>query len=95
MDAPPGHLGEDVGGVSEQADRDAAAGGGVAADARERIVEIVRHLVQVARLDPALDPVRVDLDVQAGGARERGGQWLRAAHPAQARREHGAAGQIG
>ena len=53
------------------------------------------HLVEVARLDPALDPVRVDLHVQAGGTGERRGQRLRAAHPAQAGGQHGAARQVG
>ena len=59
-----------------------------------RVVEIVGHLVQVARLQPPLDAVRVDLDVEAGRAGQGRGQRLRAAHAAQAGGEDRAAGEV-
>ncbi len=63
--------------------------------AGDGVVEVVRHLVEVARLEPALDPVRVDLDGEAGGPGEGGRKRLGAAHPAQPGGEDGVAGQVG
>ena len=93
--APAGDLGEDVGGVSEEADRHAFAVGGVALNALDRIVEAVGHLVEVTRLEAPLDVMRVDLDRQAGRARERRRKRLGAAHPAEPSGEDRSAGQVG
>ena len=60
---------------------------GRCANARERVVEGVRHLVQVARLEPALDTARVDLHAEDRRAGHRRRERLRAAHPAEARSE--------
>ena len=50
------------------------------------VVEVDGQLVQVAVLDPALEPPPGDVDDQAHPAVERHGQRLRPAHPAAARR---------
>ena len=95
MDAAAGQLGEHLAGVAEQADRQADALVGGLADAGDGVVDVGGHLVQVAGLEAAGDAVRVDLDVEAGGTGQGGGQRLRAAHAAQAGGEDGAAGQVG
>ena len=51
--------------------------------AGHRVVEVVGHLVEVARLDPALDAVPVDLDAQRHAVVHRHRQRLRAAHAAE------------
>jgi hypothetical protein len=79
-------LGEDGRCVPEQADRQRAALGGRSAHARESVVEGVRNLVEVARLEPTLDPARVDLDAEDRRAGHRRRERLRAAHPAEALR---------
>ena len=90
-----GDLGEHVGGVSEDADRHAPPVGGVPPHPVDGVVQVVGDLVEVARLEAALDPMRVDLDVQARRPAERRGQRLGAAHPAEPGREDGAPRQVG
>ena len=65
-DAAAQQLGHDVGGVADHADRTAPGRSALAASARStRVVEVVGHLVEVAVLDAALQPGRVDVDDQA------------------------------
>ena len=68
------------------------ARGGV--EARERVVEVGRALVQVAGLDAALDPLQVGLDAQRGAAAHRDRQRLRAAHAAEPGGHDQAAAQV-
>jgi hypothetical protein len=63
--------------------------------AGERVVERVRPLVEVTRLDPPLDPRGVDLDAEDRRAGHRRRERLRATHPAEPGREHGPAGKVG
>ncbi len=76
-------LGQDLGGVGRQADREATPVGAGAVQPGQRVVEVGRALVQVAGLDPSLDPVQVDLDAQRGAVEHRDRQRLGAAHPAE------------
>ena len=64
------------------------------ANPRERVVERVGDLVQVPRLEPPLDPARVDLDAEDRRARHRRGERLRAAHPAEPGGEDRPPGQV-
>ena len=59
----------------------------VAATRRQRIVEARRRLVEIPRLQPALDPPRIDFDDQRRRAVHRRGERLRAAHAAEAGRD--------
>jgi hypothetical protein len=80
-------LGVDVSGVREEADRDRLAGLLRVLDPAERLVERARGLVDVARLEAALDARGIDLDREARGARHGRREGLRAAHAAEARGE--------
>ena len=53
-------------------------------DERERVVEVARLLVEVARAQAEVEARLLALDVQRHGPGERGGQGLRAAHAAEA-----------
>ncbi len=57
--------------------------GGCGADPSDRVVDGVRDLVEVARLEPPLDAGRVDLDAEDRRAGHRRRQRLRAAHAAE------------
>ena len=83
----PGQLGHDVGRVPEQANGERAAGERGGTQARERVLQGVGRLIEVARLEPAIDAGLVDLDAEDRRPRERRGQRLGAAHPSQARCE--------
>ena len=74
------HLGEDLGGVAEQAD-----GGrlGRRADDVERLVDAGRAMVEVAGLEALLDRAFLDFDGDAMGAGHHRRQRLRAAHAAE------------
>ena len=50
---------------------------------RERIVEVVAAVLQVALAQAAVDALGVDLDDERGSAREHAGERLRAAHAAE------------
>ena len=88
LDAAPRQLRQHLGGVAEQADRQRAALGAGGVEPGERVVERARPLVEVARLDPPLDPLQVDLDAQRAALVERHRQRLGAAHAAQPGRHH-------
>ena len=64
------------------------------AHARERVVERVGRLVEVARLEPPLEPGRVDLDAEDGRVEHGRGERLRAAHAAEAGRQHRPPGEV-
>ena len=57
-------LGQDFGGVAEQADRHRLLLARVALDARQRVVEVVRLLVEVARAQAEVDARLLAFDVQ-------------------------------
>ena len=75
-----GELRHHVGGVRQQADGEWAALRGCGADPRDRVVERVGRLVQVARLEAAGQARRVDLDAEDRRAGHRRGERLRTAH---------------
>jgi hypothetical protein len=70
--------------VAEQPDRQRAAVACRAPDARQRVVERIGGLVEIPRLQTALDPLRVDLDAEDRRAGHRPRERLRAAHAAEA-----------
>ena len=88
IDSAPRQLGQDLGGVAGEADRQRAplAAGGI--EPLQGVIEIGGSLVEIAGLDPALDPRDVDLDAQRSAAEHRDRQRLRAAHAAEAGRHH-------
>ena len=85
----------DVGGVRAEADgeRPACRRGGT--NPRECVVQRVRLLVEVPRLEPAVDRALVDLDAEDRGPGHRRGQRLRAAHATEAGCQHGPPGEVG
>ncbi len=82
LDATPQQFGQDVGAVAHDADRERLPPGLRVERTRDGIVEVGGDLVEVARLDPAPQPVPVDVHDEADAAVERDGQRLGAAHPA-------------
>ena len=88
LDAAAHQLGQDLGGVAGQADRQRPALGARGVEPGQRVVEVAGALVQVPGLDAPLDPVQVDLDAQRGAAEHGDRQRLGAAHPAEARGHH-------
>ena len=93
--AAAGELRHDFGRVAEQPDREATPVPLRRADARERVVQRVGRLVEVARLQATLDPGRIDLHAENGGVEQRPGERLCAAHPAQAGGEDRPSGETG
>ena len=93
--AAPRQLRHDLGGVAEQADRERPALARGGPHARERVVERLGRLVQVPRLEPAPDPLGIDLDAEDRRARERRRQRLRAAHPAEPGGQDRPPGEVG
>ena len=61
-DAAAYELGQDVGGVGLERDRPRFAGPAAVVDARQRVVERIGALVDVAGRQPALDALGIDLD---------------------------------
>ena len=93
-DAAPHELGQDLGGVAEQADRTRLLRRGAGRHARQRVVEAARLFVEVAAAQAEVDPALLALDGQRHRAGEGGGQRLRAAHAAEAGGQDPAPGQI-
>ena len=81
-------------GVAEQADRNRRLRGRGLADHGQRFVQIGRLPVQIARLEPHLDPARPALDREHRGAGHGRGQRLGAAHAAEPAGQDPAAGEV-
>jgi predicted transcriptional regulator len=81
-------LGQHLGGVAEQTDRERPALACRALQSRQCIVEVGRPLVEVAALDAALDPLQVGLDAQCRASAHRDRQRLRATHAAESGGHH-------
>src|SRR5262249_53344447 len=64
-------------------DRDRPLFRGRALDSAKRVVEIRGDLVEVLRLETALDAMGIDLDAQESGPVHRRRERLRPAHPAE------------
>ena len=75
--------GQGVDGVGAEADAERPALPLRVHAAADRVLEVVGFLVEVARLQPAGDPLAVDLDAERDAAVHRDRQRLRAAHPAE------------
>ena len=86
-------LGQHLGGVAQQPDRQRLAPAARGVQAAQGVVEVGGALVEVAGLDAALDALQVDLDAQRAAAVHGHRQRLGAAHAAEPRRHHEAAGQ--
>ncbi len=79
--APRQHVRKQFGGIAEQADAGRFLG---RAEDRQRFLDAGRAPVEVAGLEPLLDPALLDLDGDAMRAGHDGRERLRAAHPAEA-----------
>jgi hypothetical protein len=77
------HFGQQFRGVAEQADRNGLLLRRVVSEAGQRVVEVGRLFVEVARTQPEVDARLLTLDVQRASACESGGQRLRTAHAAE------------
>ena len=84
-DAARDHLGQDFGGVAEQADGGGLGRGG---DDLQRLVDAGRAMVDVAGLEALLDPAVLHLDGDAMRPGHHRGERLRAAHAAEARGQY-------
>mmetsp|Transcript_6403 Transcript_6403/g.26196 ORF Transcript_6403/g.26196 Transcript_6403/m.26196 type:complete len:559 (+) Transcript_6403:860-2536(+) len=81
-------LGQHLGGIAEQRDRDGPALGRIALQPGDGVIEVGGLLVHVAGLEPEVDARLLALDVQRREAGEGGRQRLGAAHATQAGRQH-------
>ncbi len=86
-DAAPHELGQDIGGVAQQGDREGLPFLHGRVGQAQGLVEVVGHRVDVARLEPALDPVRIDLDHDGHAVVHGHGQRLGPAHAAEPGRQ--------
>ena len=85
FEAAAQQLGQDLGGVSAESDAERAALGPGRLATGDRVVEIVGLLVEVAGLEPAADPLRIDLDAEGDPVVHGHRQRLGAAHAAEPR----------
>jgi hypothetical protein len=92
---PADELRHDVGRVPAHSHRQRASILRRSTNARQRVVQGVRRLVEVARLDAAPDPFRIDLDAQDRRARHGRRERLRAAHAAEPGGQDRPAAQVG
>ena len=83
----PHEFGQHLGRIAEQADRDRLLARAVLLHECERVVEIARLLVEVARAQAEVEARLLALDVQRHGPGERRGERLRTAHAAEPRRQ--------
>ena len=83
----PDQLGQHLGGIAKQRDRDRLAGFGVPLQARQRVVDVGGLLIDVAGAQAKVDAALLAFHRQRAGAGQRGRQRLRAAHATQAGRE--------
>ena len=86
-DAAREHFGQDFGRVTEQADRDGFLVGAALLDDRHGFLDRRGRDIQIAGAQAHLDAAQLAFDRQAGRAGHDGGERLRAAHAAQARRQ--------
>ena len=93
LDAPAQQLGEDHGRVADHADRQRPALPLRGQHRRDRLVQRVGDHVEVAVPDPAVQPVGVDVDDQAGAAVHGDRERLGAAHAAAAGGQRQRAGE--
>ena len=93
-DAAAQKFGQDFAGVAEQRDRDGLALLRRPFDDRERVVEVLRLDVDIARAQPEFDARRAALDRKQRSARHRCGERLRAAHAAEAGGEDPSASKV-
>src|SRR5262245_12054385 len=75
-------LRQDLCGITEQADRNGLLLARVALDACQRVVEILRLLVEITRTQAEIDAAMLALDHQRTRAGKRRGERLRTAHAA-------------
>src|SRR5690348_13975147 len=90
--AEPYELRKHLGGVSDESDRERPLRPYCLTNPREGLLQSIRLAVAIARCEALVDSGLVDLHTEQGGAVHRGGERLRSAHAAEARREHEAAG---
>ena len=76
-DAPPHQLGVDLGGITDQADRERLSQAARLAYLVQRLVQRTRHLVAIPRLQAPLDMLRVNLYGKADAFIHGDGEWLR------------------
>ena len=93
LDAAAQQLGEDHRGIAEYADRQGTAFLLRRGDARNRIVEVMRDLVEVAVLDALRQTRGIHIHDEADTLVHRDGEWLRATHAAAARGEGEGSGE--
>jgi hypothetical protein len=93
MPAAPHELGEDLRRIADERHGSTDALVPPTVDRGDRLVHVMRQLVDVARLQPAPCASFVHLDDQGRAAVHRDRQRLRAAHPAEAGREGRRPGQ--
>ena len=87
-------LGQHLGAVADEPDRDRARARPCASSAhRSASSRSAVSPIEVAGLDPALDPRGVDLDAERDAVVHRDGERLRAAHAAEPARERDRAGE--
>ena len=76
-------FGEDIGGISQQADRLGLALGAPRVDHRQRLLQCPRLGIDIAGADAEIDAGLVTFDGKAAGPGHHGGEGLRAAHAAK------------
>ena len=86
-------LGDDLGGVTDETDRQGALRVSGCGGASDRVVEVGGAGVEVAVFDASFDPGGVAVDADRDAAVHGDRQWLRAAHPAESRGERDGASQ--
>ncbi len=87
-------LGKNLGGIAQEADRERAALDAAALDQCQSLVQVGRHPVEVAALEPALDPARPALDREQRGPGHGRRQRLGAAHAAEPAGQDPPAGEV-
>ncbi len=83
-DATARQLGNYIGAIANQADRNSFTLAYGIFQNPQGFVEVGDHDIAIASFDAALDALRVDVDAQKCRAIHGGRQWLRAAHAAHA-----------
>ncbi len=92
-ESPAHELGQHGRAIADEADRSAEALGLRRLAPGDGVVEVVGHLVQVPVLDPALQPLGIDVDDQAHALVQGDGERLCTSHPPAAAGHRQGAGQ--